>query len=89
MDPIGENPLTDHVGMVGSCRRFLMPGGIKILMQVTVDMSGHMPHMSNPRCGEAASFGRMDCQFCFIIIPEVDTVMMDRMKGINRQDVVE
>ena len=54
VDLVRHDLIANHMRVIDTCRRFLLPGSVSITMQATVSMTRHVPHVSNARCALAA-----------------------------------
>ena len=54
VDAVGHHTVAHHVSMVHAGAGFLMPCGVVIAFEARENVTRHVPHVSNTRCGLAA-----------------------------------
>ena len=83
VDGVRQDHVAHHVGMVGPCRGFLVPGGVEVLFEIGIRVARHVPHVGDPRCRQTAFFRRVHRLPGLVVVPQVDPVVMHRVQGID------
>ena len=84
---IRQHAVVHHVRMIDAGRRLLLPGGVRIALQIRIDVARHVPHVGDLRRRLATQRGRLQRPLGLLAIPEVDAVMMGRVQRLVGEDL--
>ena len=87
MNLIRQNPRCLHISVVRAGRCLLLPGGIVVALELAVNVAGHVPHVRNARRGLAAPGRRIERMLVLLVIPEMDSRMMNRVERLDRKNL--
>ena len=85
---IRHDTITHHVGVVDAGGSLLLVDRILVPFQSRINMSGHVPHVSNARCRNSASRGGFDRVGWMPTVPKMNGVVMGRMKRFDLKNVI-
>ena len=60
VDLVGEEEVLDHVGVIDAGGGFLGAGGVFVLVDLGIDVAGHVPHVGNGGSGGAEDGGGVE-----------------------------
>ena len=86
---IGENAAGDHIVVISAGGGLLREGGVVPALELGVDVSRHVPHMGDPGSGVTELGGRIEGDFGLLVVPQVDAVVVRRVPGIHREDLLQ
>ena len=92
VDVVGQQAVGHQLAVVHAHRSFLLPRHIGVALELVEGVAGHVPLMGHAR-GALAGFrgrgNRPEGRLILFTVPEVDAVVVSRVHGLLREDLLE
>ena len=92
VDVVGQQAVGHQLAVVHAHRSLLLPRHVGVALELVEGVPGHVPLMGHAR-GALTGFrgrgNRPEGRLILLTVPEVDTVMVRRVHGLLREDLLE